>query len=772
MQTSGSISLSNVKGHFGNAFNSLSNCYGIAAGVPTTGAIALSNLYGKSASTPSIGSISTSNVSTHTSSQSGTISLASLVSDTYGAPFTYSGPTYSASYFSSASVASGVLSFSVPGNKFALSAPISVTVTNRFGRTATISYPFKITGSNLAYSSIGSTSITNNTVSYNMASYFTDYSGAGLSYTITSNPYSNAYLSGSTLYVPGNYRNTSYNVTVQASNSYGQTASTTITVTESIAPPSASSMGSTGNLSTSYVTYYLYSYFSGTITSFSVTSNPYSSASISGNYLYIYPNNRNTSYYVTVTAYNAGGSASSSLLVTEVAAAPSASSMGSTSTLSTNTVSYYLYSYFSGTITSFSVTSNPYSSASISGNYLYIYPNNRGTSYYVNVTAYNSGGSATASLYVTEGSSITNFISYNDWYNILTRYTNGSFAISQTGSDPDVQLQMNSASYGGNITHAYASRRLQDCTTVSFEFEIYITTSSSADSIFMYMGYNSTPSSSFYEGTYTTAYQIVFYIYPWGSLSQGIHIIKNGSSLPVASYSTSSHIASRWIPCKVIYNQSSSNTFQVYFDGSLILTYNDSSYSGYVSSSGPYWGFGSRTGGATGDFFLRRLQVGTSPAITSVVTNGSFTNGTTGWSSATGWATWGSGSQPSTTPSGSEGLLGFSYADGQSVTQTITGLRSQYSWTFKFSVKSISLQGGQNDIYSAYVTFYNSSNTPLQTIGYNYSTTLNFTDYREYAFTSTTDLTSATKAIITLTGKDNGSWGGQYGPGMSRISLY
>lgn len=687
MQTSGSISLSNVKGHFGNAFNSLSNCYGIAAGVPTTGAITLSNLYGKSASTPSIGSISTSNVSTHTSSQSGTISLASLVTDTYGAPFTYSGPTYSASYFSSASVASGVLSFSVPGNKFALSAPISVTVTNRFGRTATISYPFKITGSNIYSSSIGSTSITNNTVSYNMASYFTEFSGAGLSYTITSNPYSNAYLSGSTLYVPGNYRNTSYNVTVQASNSYGQTASTTITVTESIAPPSASSMGST-------------------------------------------------------------------------------------STLSTNTVSYYLYSYFSGTITSFSVTSNPYSSASISGNYLYIYPNNRGTSYYVNVTAYNSGGSATASLYVTEGSSITNFISYNDWYNILTRYTNGSFAISQTGSDPDVQLQMNSASYGGNITHAYASRRLQDCTTVSFEFEIYITTSSSADSIFMYMGYNSTPSSSFYEGTYTTAYQIVFYIYPWGSLSQGIHIIKNGSSLPVASYSTSSHIASRWIPCKVIYNQSSSNTFQVYFDGSLILTYNDSSYSGYVSSSGPYWGFGSRTGGATGDFFLRRLQVGTSPAITSVVTNGSFTNGTTGWSSATGWATWGSGSQPSTTPSGSEGLLGFSYADGQSVTQTITGLRSQYSWTFKFSVKSISLQGGQNDIYSAYVTFYNSSNTPLQTIGYNYSTTLNFTDYREYAFTSTTDLTSATKAIITLTGKDNGSWGGQYGPGMSRISLY
>jgi hypothetical protein len=520
-----------------------------------------------------------------------------------------------------------------------------------------------------------------------MASYFTDFSGAGLSYTITNNPYSNAYLSGSTLYVPGNYRNTSYNVTVQASNSYGQTASTTITVTESVA-------------------------------------------------------------------------------------APTANSMGSTSTLNTSSVSYYLYSYFSGTITSFSVTSNPYSSASISGNYLYIYPNNRGTSYYVTVTAYNSGGSASASLYVTEGSTTSNFISYNDWYSILTRYTNGSFSITQSGSDPDVQLQMNSASYGGNITHAYTSRRLQDYNTVSFEFEIYITSSSGADSIFLYMGYNNVPNSAFYDGLNTTAYQVIFDVYQWDALPRGIHIVKNGSTSSVASYSTTSHIASRWIPCKVIYNKSSTNTFQVYFDGSLVLSYDDSSYSSFVSGSGPYWGFGSRTGGVTGDFYVRRVQVGTSPAITSVVTNGSFTNGTTGWSSATGWASWGSGSQPSTTPSGSEGLLGFSYSDGQSITQTITGLASQRSWTFKFSVKSLILQGGANDIYSAYVTFYNSSNSPLETIGYSSSQTLNFTDYREYAFTSTTNLTSATKAIITLTGKDMGTWGGQYGPGMSRISLY
>lgn len=320
MQSSGAISLSHVQGQFGSSFKSLSNCYGIAAGVPTSGVIALTNMYGKAASIPSVGSISTSNVSTHVSSQNGAISLSSLFTDVYGAPFTYSAPTFNASIFNSASVSSGVLSFAVPGNRFASSAPISVTVTNRFGRTATISYPFRITGSNIVFSNIGSTSLTNNTTSYNMASYFTDFSGTGLSYTITNNPYSNAYLSGSTLFVPANYRNATYNVTVQASNSFGQTASTTITVTEGLAPPSASSMGSTSTLNTTQVNYYLYSYFSGTITSFSITSSPYSNASISGGYLYINPNNRNTSYYITVTAYNSGGSASSSVLVTEGAA--------------------------------------------------------------------------------------------------------------------------------------------------------------------------------------------------------------------------------------------------------------------------------------------------------------------------------------------------------------------------------------------------------------------------------------------------------------------
>lgn len=235
LQSSGAISLSNVKSEFGTTFNTLSNCYGIATGVPVSGQITLSNFWGKGATIPSINALSTSNISTHTSAQSGTITLHSLITDAYGAPFTYSIPTPSTG-FSSASMTGSNLSYSIAGNTFTSNASVSVTVTNRFGRTAVISYPFKITGSNIATTSMGSVTLSNNTTSYAMTNYFTDYSGSGLGYAFSLNPNANAYFSGSTMYVPGNYRNTTYNVTVQASNAHGQTATSTLAVTETAQP--------------------------------------------------------------------------------------------------------------------------------------------------------------------------------------------------------------------------------------------------------------------------------------------------------------------------------------------------------------------------------------------------------------------------------------------------------------------------------------------------------------------------------------------------------
>ena len=81
---------------------------------------------------------------------------------------------------------------------------------------------------------LGATTIANNTATLSLGSYFAAASGdtGGLTYTISSNPKSNATISGSTLTVAGASRNATYSVTVVATSASGGTASQTLTVTE------------------------------------------------------------------------------------------------------------------------------------------------------------------------------------------------------------------------------------------------------------------------------------------------------------------------------------------------------------------------------------------------------------------------------------------------------------------------------------------------------------------------------------------------------------
>lgn len=235
LQSSGKISVSQVMSEFGNSFKRWGSWFSIASNVPTSGKIGLSNLYARAASTPSTSSVGNQNVDTSSSSQSLTLSSPSYVTDTYGSPLSYSIQSFDSSYLSSASVnaSSGLVSYTVSYNKYANTTNIIVTVTNRFGKTASLTIPLYVIGQSPTASSLGSVSLTNNTAQYTLSSYFSDpYSGTSLTYSILANPYSNASISSGILSVVGNYRNTSYTVTVQASNAYNKTASSSLSVTE------------------------------------------------------------------------------------------------------------------------------------------------------------------------------------------------------------------------------------------------------------------------------------------------------------------------------------------------------------------------------------------------------------------------------------------------------------------------------------------------------------------------------------------------------------
>lgn len=81
--------------------------------------------------------------------------------------------------------------------------------------------------------SMGSVSIINNTATKDLSSYFTDTSGTSVTYSFTANPNSNASISGTTLSVAGNgKRNATYTVTVQLTNEYAYTTSSSLLVSE------------------------------------------------------------------------------------------------------------------------------------------------------------------------------------------------------------------------------------------------------------------------------------------------------------------------------------------------------------------------------------------------------------------------------------------------------------------------------------------------------------------------------------------------------------
>ena len=316
LQSSGPIKDSQITTEFGASFKNTNSMLGIAAGLPTVGHISFSQLLGKAASTPVCSTVSNIPVSTASGVANGSLNISPYVVDTYGAPLTYSAPTFG-SQISSASLSGTTLSYVVPTNTFANTVNMSIVVTNRFNKTSTLTIPLFVTGYNISASTLPSQSITNNSISIYLPSYFTEYSGTGLTYSITSNPYSNAYISNLYLNVPGANRNTSYYVNISGTNGYQQTATSSTYITESTPPPtiSANPGGQAPTFLNTTYGIYMPNYFNNA-SSYSVSS-PYGNAYISGNYLYYTMFCRNTTYSVTMSATNGGGSVSQTFNITE-----------------------------------------------------------------------------------------------------------------------------------------------------------------------------------------------------------------------------------------------------------------------------------------------------------------------------------------------------------------------------------------------------------------------------------------------------------------------
>lgn len=239
--------MTDVMNVFGSTFNKFSMMYGIAASVPTSGAITLGSTRGKSASVPTMPA--TTKYANSASGVSGTYALSAT--DAYGAPLTYAMSGGVPAGLSSASVSSsGTLSYTAPANTVA-SANISVQATNRFGKvrtttvTVTMGLPPVASSTGTMTGSVGDAFFGTASGSTSLSSLFTSPVAQITLYSIVSSPYGNNTYFQLTEYlaVTCAQRNTSYGVVISATNAFGtSTANATVNVTElaAISAPSGS----------------------------------------------------------------------------------------------------------------------------------------------------------------------------------------------------------------------------------------------------------------------------------------------------------------------------------------------------------------------------------------------------------------------------------------------------------------------------------------------------------------------------------------------------
>ena len=103
-------------------------------------------------------------------------------------------------------------------------------------------------------------------------------------------------------------------------------------------------------------------------------------------------------------------------------------------------------------------------------------------------------------------------------------------------------------------------------------------------------------------------------------LYNGVRVLTSlqAGGISLYEYSPFNSNTDSWITMSVIYTKNvSSFTVNVFAQGALLLTTKVPVAGNWLSSlSGSYWGIGARTGGVTGNFSFRRLQVVANMSVT------------------------------------------------------------------------------------------------------------------------------------------------------------
>ncbi len=200
-------------------------------------------------------------------------------------------------------------------------------------------------------------------------------------------------------------------------------------------------------------------------------------------------------------------------------------------------------------------------------------------------------------------------VTIRNWYTTLRLEQSGGFTPIQSGSDPNVQIQLANSSVGNTRNTYYTSNRIQDYQSFACSFEIYSSTAS-ADGAWFFCGSTALPTG---EQDSQSGFQVSFQV-----LLQRIDLINNSNTF--VSQSNYSHWRDRgaWTPVTISYTRGNVNTWVVRVNGIDVITYSDPNNGGWIGTSGSLWGFAARNGNSTMNWYIRRVELSYTPYIASI----------------------------------------------------------------------------------------------------------------------------------------------------------
>ena len=225
-----------------------------------------------------------------------------------------------------------------------------------------------------------------------------------------------------------------------------------------------------------------------------------------------------------------------------------------------------------------------------------------------NLATYFEGSGTSLSSWI--GAEPKNVLNANNWYSLMTV---GAVSAALAGTDPFVQSQLVASVPNTGGFWSYNSVPISSYTNMFFETQVFW----NGNGDFYYVSFGDTSANGF-QGI-----RIMFMF--WSGFSNngfggtGIYLLKNGVALAKSNTSPGGAGANTWFGFQVIYNKSTTNTWQVNINGVSALTYSDSSVVTWAASAGNFFAIGANSGGGLQiSVWIRQLNLNANFAYVTV----------------------------------------------------------------------------------------------------------------------------------------------------------